>query len=223
MLARVEAALEVLRRDSRNLIELVRLQKLHEHPLTQRYRLQTSKRSLLVSRSFGNNDFEREITEEVSMTTKLFALGALVVLVAGCSSQSDTSTTSTSPTDTSAAMATTKPMAMAEKVTVVVKALNASGETGTATLTALDAKRTNVVVTLKGESATGDQPAHIHMGSCAKLNPAPKYLLKDIVGGKSTTIVAAPLEKITAAGMAINVHESAANLTKYVACGDIPK
>jgi len=169
----------------------------------------------------GITKHEREITEEVSMTMKLVVLGAVILLMTACSSKTESSNTSTAPTNTSMAMATTT--AMVETVTVVMKAQNGSGESGTATLTPLDAGRTRVVIGIKGENTTGKQPAHIHMGTCAKLNPAPKYPLKDVVLGKSNTIVDVPIETITTGGMAINVHESAANLKKYVACGDIPK
>lgn len=156
------------------------------------------------------------------MTMKLVVLGAVVLLMAACTSnKTESSNTSTAPTETSIAMATAT--AMVETVTVVMRAQNGSGESGTATLTPLDASRTRVVINLKGENATGKQPAHIHMGTCAKLNPVPKYPLKDVVTGRSNTIVDAPIETITAGGMAINVHESAANLKKYVVCGDIPK
>jgi len=155
------------------------------------------------------------------MTMKLVVLGAVILLMTACSNKTESSNTSTAPTDTSMAMATAT--AMVETVTVVMKAQNGSGESGTATLTPLDAGRTRVVIGIKGENTTGKQPAHIHMGTCAKLNPAPKYPLKDVVLGKSNTIVDVPIETITTGGMAINVHESAANLKKYVACGDIPK
>jgi hypothetical protein len=156
------------------------------------------------------------------MTKELVVLGAVILVMAACSSnKTESSNTSSAPTETAMAMATAT--AMVETVTVVIKPLNGSGESGTATLTPLDASRTRVVISLKGESATGSQPAHIHMGTCAKLNPAPKYPLKNVVMGKSNTVVDAPIETITTGGMAINIHESATNITKYVACGDIPK
>jgi hypothetical protein len=105
-------------------------------------------------------------------------------------------------------------------LTVRFKALNGSGEAGTAMLTTAGGK-TTVVIAITGESATGKEPAHIHKGTCAHLNPAPSYLLKDVVGGKSSTVVRVTMDKLTASPMAINVHESAANLGKYVACADI--
>ena len=43
----------------------------------------------------------------------------------------------------------------------------------------------------------------------------------DVVLGKSNTVIDASLDELVATPMAINVHESAQNLGKYVACGDI--
>lgn len=106
-------------------------------------------------------------------------------------------------------------------VTIKMHAQNGSGENGTATLTDLGA-RTRVVIALTHENTTGNQPSHIHLGSCAHLNPAPKYPLKNVVLGHSNTIVDVPIAKILAGHMAINVHESAKNLGRYVSCGDIP-
>ena len=105
-------------------------------------------------------------------------------------------------------------------MTIQIKAQNGSGETGTATLTRLGAK-TRVVISIKGENATGKQPAHIHKGTCAKLNPKPTYPLHDVVLGHSNTVVDASFDDLTTQPMAINIHESAANIGKYVACGDI--
>jgi hypothetical protein len=98
---------------------------------------------------------------------------------------------------------------------------NGSGENGTATLTDLNGK-TRVVIHLSHEPATGNQPAHIHPGTCANLNPTPKYPLKNVVSGVSNTIVNAPITSLLGAHFAINVHESAAQIQKYVSCGNIP-
>ena len=134
--------------------------------------------------------------------------------------------TTTGGTETTAAPIAAAPMApakggkMAKAITVTMNSQSGSGETGTATLTAKGTK-TQVVVSLTGEPAAGSQPAHIHPGSCAKLNPIPKYPLSPVVGGKSTTVVPATLASLSTGHWAINVHESAKNLKKYVSCGDI--
>ena len=109
-----------------------------------------------------------------------------------------------------------------QSMTIVMHAQNGSGESGTATLTPMGPK-TRIVIGLKGENTTGKQPAHVHAGSCAHLNPAPKYPLKDVVLGKSNTVVDASMDDLMSSPMAINVHESAANLKKYVSCGDLTK
>jgi hypothetical protein len=106
-------------------------------------------------------------------------------------------------------------------VTLKMHAQNGSGEWGTATLTDLGG-RTRVVIALQHENTTGSQPAHIHLGPCAHLNPAPKYLLKNVILGHSNTIVDVPIDTLLKGHMAVNVHESAKNLGRYVSCGDIP-
>lgn len=47
--------------------------------------------------------------------------------------------------------------------------------------------------------------------------------LKDVVVGKSTTVVDEPLGELVNGTVAINVHESAGNLKTYVACGNLTK
>jgi Cu/Zn superoxide dismutase len=96
---------------------------------------------------------------------------------------------------------------------------NGSGEKGTVTLTA-DGDKTIVAVSISGAPASA-QPAHIHPGSCANLNPAPKYPLTSLMNGKSTTTVDATLASLTAGGFAVNVHKSPDDLKDYVACGDL--
>ncbi|MCL4507897.1 MAG: hypothetical protein M1296_00060, partial [Chloroflexi bacterium] len=97
---------------------------------------------------------------------------------------------------------------------------NNSGISGTATLTAMGSQ-TQVVLSLTGEPAGGSEPAHIHTGTCTNLGGV-KYPLVSVVNGASTTTVNAPLTTLTSGGYAINVHESAANISHYVACGNIP-
>jgi hypothetical protein len=106
-------------------------------------------------------------------------------------------------------------------VTIKMHAQNGSGEYGTATLTDLGG-RTRVVIALQHENTLGNQPAHVHLGPCAKLNKAPKYPLKNVILGHSNTTVDVPINEILGHGMAINVHESASQLGRYVSCGNIP-
>jgi hypothetical protein len=98
-----------------------------------------------------------------------------------------------------------------------------SGLSGTATLVA-QGNQTKVVVDLPGEPVGASLPAHIHSGQCGPtLNPKPVFPLHSIEGGTSTTVVNVPLRSLTNGRYAINVHESAANLQQFVACGDIPR
>ena len=151
-------------------------------------------------------------------------LGALVaILVAACTGQSQTSSTATAGPEAqnAGAMNTYQPAAgHSDTMTIKIAAQNGSGESGTATLTRLGSK-TRVVIGITGENTTGKQPAHIHKGTCAKLDPKPAYPLHDVVLGKSNTVVDEAMDELTTQPMAINIHESAANLGKYVACGDI--
>jgi opacity protein-like surface antigen len=107
-------------------------------------------------------------------------------------------------------------------LTINLHAQNGSGENGTATLTQMGAD-VKVVIALKGAPATTPQPAHIHDGTCADLKGV-AYPLSNVVNGSSTsTVKGVTIDKLLDGKYAINVHESAANLGKYVSCGDIAK
>jgi hypothetical protein len=121
-----------------------------------------------------------------------------------------------------AAAADSSMMSSGKAVTVQMKAQNGSAENGTATLMQSGA---NIVVkiSLTG-GAAGPQPAHIHTGTCAKLNPAPKYPLSSVVDGKSTTTLKGmKLTSLETGAFAINVHKSTSDIKTYVSCGNIPK
>jgi hypothetical protein len=114
----------------------------------------------------------------------------------------------------SAAMAQDKP------VTVTLASQNASGEKGTATFTPQGTK-TQVVIKLAGAPSGVEQPAHIHDGNCASLDPKPRVPLQNVVDGMSTTTLDMKLDDIIGHGGAVNVHKSAADVKTYVACGDL--
>src|SRR4051812_31354266 len=109
----------------------------------------------------------------------------------------------------------------AQSVSVKMGAQNKSGESGTAKLTAEGADKTRVDISLKGAPKGVDQPAHIHEGSCAKLDPKPKQGLENVVDGKSSTVVPMSLADLGKGNLAINVHKSKEDIKTYVACGDI--
>jgi hypothetical protein len=122
-----------------------------------------------------------------------------------------------------AALADTPAMSGGPTVTIPLKTQNGSGESGTATLEQMGA---DVVVhlTISKGSTSDAQPAHIHPGTCAKLDPAPKYPLSNVVDGTSvTTLKGMKLSDLQTGAFAINVHKSTSDLKTYVACGDIPK
>lgn len=105
-------------------------------------------------------------------------------------------------------------------LTVDMKALSNSGETGTATLTQTP-DGVKVVVTLKGAPSAA-QPTHIHAGTCGHINAAPEWPLTSLADGTSTSLVkGVTIDQMLKTPYAINVHKSADDLGTYVACGDI--
>ncbi len=119
-----------------------------------------------------------------------------------------------------AALAPAGPLGAQATLTVQLGAQNNSGQAGTATLTALGGGQTRVVVTL-ANSPAGPQPIHIHEGTCAALNPAPRFTLTPLADGRSETTVDLPLAALLAQPHAINAHKSQPEISVYVACGDI--
>ena len=111
----------------------------------------------------------------------------------------------------------------AKTVHVRMAAENKSKETGTATLTAIDQDKTRVEISLKGAPQGTPQPAHIHEGTCAKLDPKPKWGLENVVDGKSTTEVPVGLAELQKGTYAVNVHKSGDDIKTYVSCGNIAK
>ena len=105
-------------------------------------------------------------------------------------------------------------------LTVNLASQNNSGESGTATLTQ-QPDGVQVVISL-ANAPTSAQPAHVHMGTCDKLNPAPEYPLTSITAGSSTTLIkGVTIDQLLAKPVAINVHKSTSDLGTYVACGNI--
>lgn len=105
-------------------------------------------------------------------------------------------------------------------LTIHMKAENHSGESGTATLTQL-ANGVKVDVSIKG-APSGDQPTHIHPGTCTHLNPAPEAPLSPLSNGHSVTVLAGKkIADFTRGQFSINVHKSANDLKTYVSCGRI--
>jgi len=102
---------------------------------------------------------------------------------------------------------------------VTMNAQNNSGESGSATLSEVNGKL-QVSITLQN-GTTEAQPAHIHKGTCANLDPTPAYPLNNVVNGKSDTTLDITLATVMNGDYAINVHKSATDVTTYVSCGDL--
>lgn len=106
-----------------------------------------------------------------------------------------------------------------KSITISLGTINNSGQSGVAVLKDVKGK-TEVDLTVSPVSAI-EQPAHIHIGLCP--NPgAIKYPLSNIVKGKSVTVLNVSLADIIKdAPLAINVHKSAKEISKYTTCGNI--
>jgi hypothetical protein len=111
-------------------------------------------------------------------------------------------------------------VALDAPVTVELNAMNNSGETGVATLLP-EGKQTKVILDIFSEPTGVVQPAHIHLGTCNKLNKAPKWPLESVKDGRSVTVVPVSIDTILRDKTAINVHKSAAEIGVYVSCGNI--
>ena len=111
-------------------------------------------------------------------------------------------------------------LALDDVVSVKLEAQNNSGQGGIASLTP-EGDTTRVVIEIPIMPAGVSQPAHVHLGRCGKLNKAPKWRLEDVKGGRSVTVVPVPLDVILKDKSAINVHKSAAEMQRYVSCGNI--
>jgi hypothetical protein len=120
-------------------------------------------------------------------------------------------------------METPGAMTEGETIKVTMSAQNGSNQGGSATITDLKNGMVNVVLDISGPGTTEPQPAHIHRGTCADLDPNPAFPLSNAVDGKSVTEIEVNFADFTSASdkFAINVHKSAAEASVYVSCGDI--
>ncbi len=107
-------------------------------------------------------------------------------------------------------------------IVISLESQSDSGQSGTARLEGMVGNKTKVILKLFGGSF-GQQPAHIHTGSCP--NPgAIKYALSKVESGMSETVINVNLEALVKSGsLAINVHKSEEEAQVYTACGNLPK
>jgi hypothetical protein len=110
------------------------------------------------------------------------------------------------------------PVVEEREVYVTLDELNDSGMSGEAELTETEG---GTHVSLMVEGATGGHPVHIHFGTCDNLGEIAAPLTDIDATGMSETTVDLTLDDLTSGEYAINAHESAANITNYVACGEI--
>ena len=111
--------------------------------------------------------------------------------------------------------------AQSDTVTITMNQQNASGQTGAAALVDAGNGQTAVAINVTAGAAGVGQPAHIHKGTCANLDPKPAFPLTDVMNGTSETIVNVSLAELQSSQYAINVHKSGPEASVYVSCGDI--
>ncbi len=135
-------------------------------------------------------------------------------------------TATTVPTPTATPTATAQPAAKEPSasggdITFTLDELEDSGQTGTATLTAVG-DTTLVELTLSA-GASETELVHIHTGQCGDTLAGVAHALTNFVGGDgaSVTAVDATLDSLLTGGFAINSHMSG-NPGVYTACGNIP-
>jgi hypothetical protein len=112
------------------------------------------------------------------------------------------------------------PGSQSKQVNLTLEQENNSGESGTMTLSAVGAEKTEVALIVTNAPYTA-QPAHIHKGRCGELDPTPAYALASVVDGVSTSTVHVSLDELRSGRFAVNVHKSPKNLKAYVACGNL--
>jgi hypothetical protein len=112
----------------------------------------------------------------------------------------------------------------ANEANVQLTELNNSGVSGFASLVA-KGNRTQVSMNVLG--VLGDNPTHIHQGTCSDLDPNPQFPLTNIVlpsstlTGTSDTLVDVPLEDLLSSPHLILIHKSQKDIGTYLACGNI--
>ena len=104
-------------------------------------------------------------------------------------------------------------------VTVQLAEQNDSGQSGTATFTAIDGERTRIVLELTSPP-DGSQPAHVHRGSCDDLGH-PVISLTSVEDGTSGTEAEMSLERLRQGDLVIHAHKSEAEYDTSVACAPI--
>jgi hypothetical protein len=114
------------------------------------------------------------------------------------------------------------PSAAQTAMVKLIGAQNNSGETGILSIVPNGTGGITVRVSVVGEPAGGNQPMHIHTGTCANLGGVYKPL-KNVVDGESVTDVPGlSIDDLERRQYAINLHKGPGPLiSTYVACADL--
>jgi len=119
-----------------------------------------------------------------------------------------------------ALFALTGTLVFAHDAIVTMNEQNGSGQNGVTSLVDNGDGTTTVTIEISNGTDT-PQPAHIHEGTCANLNPKPTYPLNNVVNGKSVTVIETSADDVVDGVFAVNVHKSGAEASVYTSCGDI--
>ena len=108
-----------------------------------------------------------------------------------------------------------------DEVTTNLVEFENSGQSGTATLTAIGPRTEIVLKVTPGPAEDDPQPVHVHFGNCGINLGEVRAPLTDLVAGESTTVVDLDITPLTDGSHNINLHKSYPEIRVYTACGEI--
>lgn len=117
-------------------------------------------------------------------------------------------------------VAAVAPVAAQDTVTIDMKEVDDSGQSGSADITT-DGEQVTVAIEIDAGEEGVPQPAHIHEGSCQELGDV-AYPLNPVEDGQSESTADVSMSELLAGEYAINVHLSEDDLETHVACGTLP-
>jgi hypothetical protein len=142
--------------------------------------------------------------------------------IVSCGEIVETAATATETPAASTATAAATSTAAATEATITLETSNESGVSGTATLKANGASKTDVTIAVGG--VLGTNLAGIFTGTCDNLGAEPAYQLTDVdESGNSTTTVDVAFSTLINSAHALLVYDPAVALGdgSALACGDI--
>jgi hypothetical protein len=183
---------------------------------------------------FSLTDVDANGVSETSVATTIADLTAaphVIVLhasatnlgtIVSCGEIVETAATATETPAASTATAAATSTAAATEATITLETSNESGVSGTATLKANGASKTDVTIAVGG--VLGTNLAGIFTGTCDNLGAEPAYQLTDVdESGNSTTTVDVAFSTLINSAHALLVYDPAVALGdgSALACGDI--